>query len=363
MDEEELTSVPEKARHESRTTDCDSCGGEMFYSPEEKKLICRFCGSTKEINFTADDVQELNIHQMAAYEENHDWSMETKVFECTNCGGQTVASSEDETSYCAFCGSQHIVVHKDGDAGLPPQGILPYELSFDRARQQMDQWVKRRWLAPNDLKERFRGKNLTGIYMPYWTFDSDTRADYHVQIGEYYYTGSGEDRKRHTRWYHYKGNHRIHFDDVLILGIDSDEARLMKRIEPFHTEGSRVMDYKPEFLAGYLAKKHTIKPSPAWEQAKDDMADEMEGQIKRSLPGDTTRHYHQTVTFRSNTFKHILLPVYMTAYEYNNKIYNVLINGQTGEVQGKAPVSPWKAAGLAVLGVIIAGAVLYISNG
>lgn len=352
-----------KSVTEARTSDCDACGGEMYYSPVKRMLVCKFCSSTKEVEFTSDDVKEILLDEIYEYEKDEDWGLEAKVVECKNCGGQTVMEPEDETSYCVFCGSQHMVVHEEHDAGLKPQGIVPYEINYKDARKRMDTWVRRRWLAPRDLKERFRGKNLKGVYMPYWTFDADVRADYRCRIGEYYYVGSGDDRKRKTKWRHYGGSHHRFFDDSLVLGIDSDESRLMKRIEPFRTGKGKVMDFRPDFLAGYLAKKHTIKPSPAWHICRENMATDIASEIKRSLPGDTYDSYRQTVVYSNVTFKHILLPVYMSAYDYNAKVYNVLINGQTGEVQGSAPISPVKIAGLVVLGIAIGAFVLWLSNG
>ncbi len=352
----------DKVKNEASTSDCNACGGDMAYDPGTKMLVCKFCGNAQAIDFTSAEVVEIDLDNIDEYEMDSDWDMAAKVIECKNCGGQTVAQAEDETAYCVFCGSQHMVEHEAEDAGIKPQGIVPYEVTYKDARSRMDTWVKRRWLAPRDLKDRFRGKNLKGVYMPYWTFDADVRANYHCRVGEHYYSGVGDNKKRHTKWRKYGGSHRKVFDDQLVLGIDSDEAKLMKKIEPFRTSSDKVVDYKPEYLAGYLAKKHTIKPSPAWKIAKTEMANAIEYEIQSGLPGDTHDSYNQTVGYTGETFKHILLPVYMSAYEYNSKIFNVLINGQTGEVQGSAPVSPVKVAGLVVLGIIIAVVVMMISN-
>lgn len=361
MAEQEIEGL-DKVKNEASTSDCDACGGDMAYDPDRKMLVCKFCGNTQAIDFTSDEVVEIELEQMATYEEDSDWDMAAKVIECKNCGGQTVAEAADETAYCVFCGSQHMIEHEAKDAGIKPQGLVPYEVNYKDARTRMDTWVKRRWLAPRDLKERFRGKNLKGVYMPYWTFDADVRATYSCRVGEYYYTGTGDNKKRHTKWRKYGGSYRKVFDDQLVLGIDSNEASLMKKIEPFRTGDDKVVDYKPEYLAGYLAKKHTIKPSPAWKIAKTEMANDLSSEIKRNLPGDTYDSYSQSLGYSHETFKHILLPVYMSAYEYNSKVFNVLINGQTGEVQGSAPVSPVKVAGLVFLGIIIAIVVMYFSN-
>lgn len=350
----------QKVQSEASTTECDSCGGDMKYDPESKQLKCQFCGSVKAIDVTRAQVAELKIGEMN--QRDFDWSIEPRVIVCENCGGQTITEPNDETSYCDYCGSQHIVIRKEENLGMKPQGLVPFDVTMDKAKTMMGTWVKRQWLAPNDLKERFLGKDLKGVFMPYWTFDAHLYAHYDVQIGTYYYTGSGKERKRHTRWRHHSGAHNKAYDDVLVTAVTFKEPGLLKKIEPFHTTGNQVVDYKPDYLAGYRARKYTIMPETAYGEARSFMESDIASDIKRGLHGDTYRHYRQSCSHTDQHFKHILLPVYMTAYEYKNKIYNVLINGQTGEVQGKAPLSPIKVAGLVLLGIALAGVIYYISN-
>lgn len=357
VDERELGKIS----GEARTAECDSCGGNMIYDPENKKLKCQFCGHLEEIELTKDNVLELNTADM--HNNDFNWDITAKVIECKNCGGQTITEPSDETSYCSYCGSQHIIERTDQEMGMKPQGIVPYEFSNEKARIRMKKWVSKRYLAPRDLKERFLNKNLKGIYMPYWTFDSSVNATYRVRIGEYYYTGVGDKRKRHTKWRNYSGERRKFYDDVLVSAISHDQSALLKKIEPFNTKKGKVLDYKSEFLAGYQARKYTVMPEVAIKIAQEDMARDIEHEVKRNLPGDTNESYKQSVVYSRESYKHILLPVYMTAYEYKQKIYHVLINGQTGEVQGKSPVSPVKVALLVALGVIIAGTVWMLSRG
>lgn len=356
----ENTELPDKIRSEASTADCDNCGGDMAYDPETKQLKCMFCGSLQPIDHATDQVVENRLSSM--HERDFSWDISAKVIECKNCGGQTITEPNDETGYCNYCGSQHIVERDDDNMGMKPQGMIPYDITLVQAKAKMEKWVKKRWLAPNDLKQRFIGKDLKGIYMPYWTFDSKVHSDYHVRIGDYYYTGTGDERKRKTRWRSHSGSHDKFFDDVLVSAVEFKEPGLLKKIEPFWTQEGKVVNYRPEYLTGYHARKYTIMPDTAWNQAKHDMKQEMEYEIKRMLPGDTYENFRQSVFYKDEHYKHILLPVYMTAYEYSSKIYNVLINGQTGEVQGKAPYSPWKVTGLVLAGIAIALGIYWFSN-
>lgn len=350
-----------EASGEIRTAECDSCGGDMFYDAETRKLKCKFCGHLEDIDFSKVNVKELSVDKIS--EEDFTWDIKAKVIVCKNCGGETIVEPTEETSYCSYCGSQHIMEEKNANMGMRPQGVIPYAISNRKAKELMDAWVKKRWLAPKDLKTRFMDKSLKSIYMPYWTFDSKVGSDYSVRIGDYYYVGSGDDRKRRTKWRNHSGHKDSFFDDILVTAIESKDYDLLKKIEPFHTQGEQVVDYKPEFLVGHQARKYTIMPDVAHGIARSIMAQDIQDEIKRLLPGDTYDSYNQRLVYSNESYKHILLPVYMAAYDYQQRIYNVLINGQTGEVQGKAPVSTWKVVGLIAIAILIIVIVMLISNG
>jgi hypothetical protein len=78
------------------------------------------------------------------------------------------------------------------------------------------------------------------------------------------------------------------------------------------------------------------------------------------LDGDTQRGLTVNSEYSNITWKHILLPVFVAAYAYGRKTYRFMVNGQTGEVQGEAPYSWWKIAGviigIAAVVIAIAGA-------
>jgi Zn finger protein HypA/HybF involved in hydrogenase expression len=342
-----------------RTTECGACGGMMAFDPETQGMKCPFCGGIQSIEMTKENVVEIDIGDMSKYDFN--WNAEKKTIVCQNCGGQTLSEANDETQYCAFCGSQHIIQREETDMGMKPQGLLPYMLSYDQAKGSLKAWIKKRFFAPNDLKKRYLDRHLKGIYVPYWTFDADTLTRYSCQVGTYYYTGTGDKRQRHVRWRNYSGNYERFFDDVLVPAVSHEHMRYIKKAEPFDL--TKVVDYKPDFLAGYYAQKYTVMPDTGYATAKEAMASEISASVRSSLPGDTHRMYNQVVSNRAVTFKHILLPLYMMSYNYNSKLYHVVINGQTGEVQGQSPKSPIKVAAAILLGIAVAVLIYYISQG
>jgi len=69
------------------------------------------------------------------------------------------------------------------------------------------------------------------------------------------------------------------------------------------------------------------------------------------VPGDTHRALRVHNTIRDVRWKHVLLPLWTVSYRHAGKVYTVLVNGQTGQVHGEAPLS-WAKIVLFVLAVL-----------
>jgi hypothetical protein len=120
--------------------------------------------------------------------------------------------------------------------------------------------------------------------------------------------------------------------------------------------------YDPAFLAGYKAQRYVLDLETGFERAKQFMAPVIEGDVRKDIGGDEQRISDLATSYSAITFKHILLPVYIAAYRFNNKVYQVLVNACTGEVQGERPYSAWKIAGLVLL-ILIVIALIYFIRG
>ncbi len=324
---------------------CDSCGGTLKYKPSIRCLECVFCAATYPLNFTANNIREIAIDKMDDIFQETNWGVETKTVECQNCGGKTVSTTDEKTIFCAFCGSQHIAETAES-AGVKPQGLVPYEFDEKAAKEKFEYWIKRRWLSPNKLKKVFELKDLDGVYFPYWTFDTDAYSEYTVEVG---FDHEDKDGNVTTDWSYRSGSYSKEIDDHLLVASESEYNKLFKQIEPFFTTGGEVVDYDSTYLVGYLARKYTVEPSDAWYTAREEIEDELADDITTGLPGDRYRSFNQVVTYSDSTFKYIMLPIYTMVYDYKGKTYNVLVNGQTGKVSGDAPYSWVKISLIAAL--------------
>lgn len=356
---------------------CEQCGADLRYAPGQTELKCDHCGHVQAITAPAprDTAQALIEHDLQrglADDLPDTASEEVRSVSCPNCGAVVEFHGADHAAECPFCASP-VVVDTGSHRHIKPQALIPFALTEQQARDAMIRWLGRLWFAPSRLLEFTRaGRAMAGMYVPYWTFDAGSRSHYTGQRGEHYYetrtvtvtvNGRPEQRQEQvmkTRWYPASGTVARQFDDVMVIASTSLPQHLGDGLEPWGL--SALTAYRPDYLAGFQAEGYTVALADGHDRGRQKMAAVIESDVRADIGGDEQRIDNISSTFWDETFKHVLLPVWMAAYKYNNKSYRFLVNGQTGEVQGERPWSIWKI-GFAVLVVAtVAGAIYYVSR-
>ena len=198
------------------------------------------------------------------------------------------------------------------------------------------------------------------MYVPFWTFDTDTESRYN---GEYGIDSSYKDKdgntKTRTDWYRVSGRYSESFDDVLVCGSSEQKEAMIGALEPFDTK--QVVQYKPEYMAGFSAERYTVKMKNAWEKAKEKikriLRGNVESKVRTEKSADSVRNMNINTEFNNITYKYLLLPIWISSFKYNNKVYNFMVNGQTGKVSGNTPIS-WIKVAITVIVVIAAIAII-----
>jgi predicted RNA-binding Zn-ribbon protein involved in translation (DUF1610 family) len=356
---------------------CDQCGAELRFAPGQSVLKCDHCGYEQTIRIAGDGpwagsakpFRELDLIRGLRDDLPAAASEDVRATNCTNCGAVVEFQGATHAKECPFCATP-LIVDSGSRRMIKPQALIPFQLDESTARKNLVSWLGSLWFAPNRLLEFTRaGRAMTGVYVPYWTFDADTASRYTGQRGEHYYetrtvtvnvNGKSERRTEQvqkTRWYPASGHVSRQFDDVLVIAATSLPARLGEGLEPWDLSG--LKPYDPSFLAGLQAEGYTIVLADGHETGRKKMDAVIYSDVCRDIGGDVQRVHNIDTDYDRETFKHILLPVWMAAYKYNGKSFRFLVNGQTGEVQGERPWSVWKIM-FAVLGAaILIGGGLY----
>ncbi len=342
---------------------CNNCGAKLTFKPGSDSLTCEFCGALNKIEVDekarAEAKQEIDYHDFLRNKGGGaEVLVEITTVKCEGCGAETTFDPNVVSSSCDFCGSPLVSKEAHSSQMIAPRGMLPFKITDKESIDLYKKWLKKLWFAPNKLKKYARqAEKLSGIYIPYWTYDSDTTTNYTGQRGDNYdetesYVDNGETKTRtvtKTDWSYTSGRVSRFFDDVLVPASESLPIKYVEKLEPWDLDN--LVPYDTKYFSGFKSETYQIELEPGFAKAKIKMEPKIRSDIKRDIGGDKQQITTMNTEYSRTTFKHILLPIWMSAYRYNEKIYRFMINGRTGEVQGERPWS-WIKIALAILVVL-----------
>jgi LSD1 subclass zinc finger protein len=356
----------------SNQLDCKECGALLKYAPGTAHLKCEYCGCQNEIKEASEPtiVQEIDFEKFLNENNSEVEKQVVSTVKCSNCGASTSLKPNVTADSCPFCASPIVVIGGGTSASIiKPKYLLPFKIDQKAAFVEFKKWVSSLWFAPNDLKQYVdNADKLNGLYIPYWTYDSKTVSSYTGERGDNYITtesysvtinGRTEERTRTVtkiRWSYACGTVYNDFDDVLVLASNSLPEKYTNALEPWDMEN--ITEYNDKFLSGFRSESYQIDVKAGFEKSKQIMEEGVRSSICNDIGGDHQRISTVETVYNDITFKHILLPIWLSAYRYSEKVYRFMINGRTGEVQGERPYSAVKII-LAVLGVIAVGIAVY----
>ncbi|MBE3639379.1 TFIIB-type zinc ribbon-containing protein [Mangrovicoccus algicola] len=347
---------------------CPACGAPMQFDPGRGVLACGHCGHVAEIDDRNGPwgapraIRELDFR--AALENQLDAAEmeETRVLQCSGCGAEVEFRPGIHAGECPFCATP-VVGDPAPSRHIRPRALVPFALGEAEARAAMTRWLGRLWFAPSGLQQYARrGRRMEGIYLPYWTFDARTRSSYSGQRGKVYFEsrrrndGSIEQVAR-VRWHPARGRVSRDFDDVLVPGSRSLPGEMIAGLTPWDL--SRLEPYKPEYLAGLRAEAYGVALDEAYHGARAQMDQVIARDVRFDIGGDRQRIHAIDTQISDVTFKHVLLPVWVGVYRYRGQAFRILVNAQSGRVQGARPWSMWKIAAAILAGAVLAGALGY----
>jgi DNA-directed RNA polymerase subunit RPC12/RpoP len=334
---------------------CPACGADLLYEPRDGLLTCPYCGHKEAIPQSAAEVQERSYEQYLHLRPEQMGQLASNALEvqCQSCGAKSLFVPPEVAGRCEFCGVQIVAQPKSADPIVSPEGLLPFRIAQKEVTTNLREWLSSRWFAPNGLKHFAEPEAIHGIYLPFWTYDTNTTTYYTGERGDYYYEtewywdtdAKGERTRksrqvRRTRWSPASGTVSRWFDDVLIPATLSVQAKRLHDLAPWDL--TELTPYNPAFLSGFKAQRYQIDLAQGFELTRQAIAPAIESDVRDDIGGDEQRIEELTTHYSGITFKHLLLPVYAGAYRFKGKVFQIVVNGRTGEIQGDRPYSAWK---------------------
>jgi DNA-directed RNA polymerase subunit M/transcription elongation factor TFIIS len=353
-------------RESIETRPCPQCGAQLVFDIARQMLGCPSCGYGQEItNDPGAVVQEQSLHgaMVQAFASRQAPQLqEEKEVVCQNCGGHTTFVGTNTMVRCPYCATpiERTDVH-DAPNRLAVDGVLPFTVTDKTAEERLKEWIQKRWFAPNEFKRYSRTGSFESVYAAYFTYDAVTTTDYRGERGETRtrtVRRNGEEHtETYTQWYSASGRVVDSFDDVMVLGNIGFDRRYVDKLEPWPTH--QLQPYNPEYVAGHLCRTYDRGVDECFEDAKVIMEHTIDRSIRRDIGGDQQRIHHKSIHWANQTYKHVLLPIWLLTVIYEEKPLQVFMNGVTGEIHGQRPWSKVKIAA-AVIAVIIVIAIALV---
>ena len=338
--------TPEKSGVFARVFPCVSCGARLSFAPGTSSLRCDFCGATNAIPaqaLAAEPLEEIELEGLLRQLEGTVETWEPEEVRCDKCGSVQKLEEHHFSSHCAFCGAG-IVSKGYAHRQVRPRSLIPFRLDQHQAQEAYRRWLRRRWLAPNDLKRYARrDAALTGVYLPFWTYDSRTTSDY---VGQ-----RGTKHDKTTTWERVQGRVEMFHDDVVVPASGSLQGSLEGAVREWDTKA--LVPYQPHFVSGFRAEAYQVGLADGFAAAKRQIDARIRAAIRAQIGGDAQKVDTVHTRHAGVTFKHVLMPAWLSAYRYRDRVYRFVVNAQTGATSGEAPWSWIKVTLLVIAGLVL----------
>lgn len=344
---------------------CANCGGTIKWNIAKQRLECSACRTPYIAETTVQRVEEHDFEGYVQREGQRVSFPDTAIIACGTCGAQIAVDEHCTATVCPMCGSTQLLESRQ-EAGVPPDGVIPFRVDRETAQQNFAKWVKSRWFAPNRLKQAYQAGKLQGIYLPFWTFDAQVTSTYWGQGGN---THTVRDSKGNTRteihWRPVSGTVGGFYDDLQECATLNSASQVVEKVLPYNT-CDNTLPFSPSYLSGFLAEHYAIPATQAVDTAKEQVRANQIEQAENDIRSRGFTHARVSninIEYHKITYKHVLLPAWSSAFAYNGKQYMYIINGESGRVGGQRPYSvPKIVAAVAAAAAVITAAVILLTG-
>jgi len=348
---------------EAESKRCGGCGGSMLFDIGTGNLKCERCGSMTEVDDGGAVQRRAMTQDIMKTHEN--WQ-EGAVSRCDGCGAKGVVDRKSLSKHCAFCGSARIVAIEEL-AGIKPDSVIPFQITSDSARERFTKWLKGKFFAPGGIKRLQTDEQFNAVYSSSWSFSANTHSRYAGTLGRRETRVRTVNGRTTTttviRYFRVSGDIAQNYRDFFVQSGDRIQSGTFNKLQPFNLQ--LVKAYRQEFLAGIVAEHYSRTIEVCFKDFTDFVQRDLRQRIMRRHHADVVQSLNLQTNYSDKAFNYVLLPIYIANYTWKGKLYNFYVNGASGKIVGKYPLSIWKIAltALGALAAVALAAFLYIQFG
>ena len=142
--------------------------------------------------------------------------------------------------------------------------------------------------------------------------------------------------------------------DGISSAISEADKEMLEGILPYPSDS--MIEFSMPYLSGFVAKKRNIERAQLTDEVRGRMNDYAETLLRNTVYCYTTVSVQDKgVRVMKSHWEYTLMPIWLLTYLKNGKTYTFAMNGHTGKIWGKLPISIPKLAIL--FGSVFAGLV------
>ena len=328
------------------TYTCPCCGAPLSFSGESGKLECASCGNSYELDAiqaltSAESVDRLEFENQA---ESFDASeaAQMQAYICKGCGAELLTEDTTTATECPYCGSPTILPERI-EGGVKPEKVIPFKVTKEEAQKQFEEYFKGKRLLPNVfLQSRNRIAEMRKLYVPYWLFDCEARANIVYDAEKRSTERRGEWEITHTRHYLVQRSGRMAFDSIPVDGSEKLDNRITESLEPYDL--SAAVPFQPAVLAGALADHADVEAADCEKRAVERVENSISQAMRDTVSGySSVSERSRSIHSDNGTATPVLMPVWLITTQKEGKTYTFAINGQTGKLTCDVPADRKKS--------------------
>ncbi len=318
------------------TYKCPNCGAGLIFDAESQNFICEFCISS----FTEPELEKTDAAERAARAEAEDkeFSEQVNAYTCESCGAQIIAEKNTVADFCYYC---HNPIVLSGEiAGVhKPSKLIPFKFDKEEAKNIFLRYVKKKRFLPGDYFAPEQADKILGVYYPFWVVDADTNAGLNATGKKVRTWRSGNYRYTETSIFNIQRAGDIHFEDISASAISNEDKEMLEGILPYPS--NEHIDFSIPYLQGYIAKKRDIDREALAEEVKGRMNSYAETLLRGTVNGgySSLETNNLALGMRSCNWQYTLFPIWILNYQRKGKNYTYAMNGSTGKIYGRLPIS------------------------
>ncbi len=321
---------------------CPNCGGPLHFDPDRQSFFCEYCSS----GFDEEALKAMAQEKEAETAEEGSEAAQTEAetgellsFNCPSCGAEIVTEATTAATVCYYC-QNPVVLSGRLSEEFRPHKVLPFTIDKEEARKRFFDWVGKKRYVPKGFFAEGDVEKLNGVYYPYWMADYEISAHFEGQGQLSHTMRQGNYQVTRTKHFAVGRDAKFRFNDIIRPALSKLDRKLADGVHPF--DMSQAKEFSTAYLSGFMAEKWDVNSDAVRPDVENEINHYADSMIRtdaryQMLTGTTTTQCENA------NYEYVLFPTWVFTYKgKNGKLFHYAMNGQTGEICGRLPISNGK---------------------